>query len=267
MTTSRRMNLRYIPLAELTISPSNVRRRDIVADIDELAKSIEIDDLQQPIVVQQTNNHFEILIGQRRFLAVKQLGWDEIPAWVRPEPLDELDAKAASFAENVQRRDLAPRDKADTCSYLLERLGSIKAVSDRLSITQQTVRKWLGYAGVPEGLKILVEEKKISPPIAMRLAEYVQDERKAVDIASRIAAEGPPARHRDRILAAVEESPDVSVNQIFRRAEEKRHEKQVIFVLPQKWSLAMERAEKSTNLNASAIARDATIEWLNINRF
>ena len=53
--TLQSMNVQDIPLNELEISPSNVRRRQIMADIDELARSLAMDGLQQPIVVQQHN--------------------------------------------------------------------------------------------------------------------------------------------------------------------------------------------------------------------
>lgn len=261
------MIFQYIPLDKLEISPSNVRRRERIADIDGLAHSMRTDGLQQPIIVQSQNGRYEIIIGQRRFLAARQLGWSQIAAFIKQKRLTEFEAKVISFSENIQRRELAPRDKADTCTYLLETLRSVEAVAVRLGITVQTVRKWLGYAGVHEGLKRLVDERKITVPLAIRLAEYVPDEGKAVAIAERIAQEKPPARQRGRILAAVEEAPDRPVDTIFRIAEEKRHEKIITFVLPAKWALAMSRAEAGLLTNASEIARDATVDWLESHRY
>ena len=256
-----------IPLDRLFVSESNVRRQERSADIDELAASIRRDGLQQAIVVQPANGRFEILIGQRRFIAAKLLNLPSLPARVRRTRLNAFDAKVISFAENVQRRDLSPRDKAEACQYLLDELRTVAAVAERLGVTEQTVRKWLGYAGVHEGLKELVEEGQITVPTAMRLAEYVEDERKAVQIAERIGTTKPPPRHRDRILAAVEEAPDRSVDTIFKRADEKRREKTVTFVLPEKWALSLERASRRLRLDASQLARDATIEWLTNHRF
>lgn len=261
------MELRYIPLTQLEVSASNVRRRDISADVDELAHSMERDGLQQPIVVQGKDGRFEIIIGQRRYLAAKQLGWQELPAYVKPERLSSLDAKVISFAENVQRRDLAPRDKADTCVYLRGELGSIEAVAERLGITPQTVRKWIGYAAVPETLKTMVDDKKITASVAMRLAEFVPDERKAVEIAKRIAETNPPAKQRERVLAAMEEAPGRPIDAMFRRAEEMKRERQITFVLPERYALAMERAERNTKTSAAEIARDATIDWLLRSRY
>ena len=170
LSGERQGEFRKIPLDQLEIGEWNVRRQDIAIDIDELANSLGRFGLQHPIVVQPKNGKFEIIIGQRRFLAAKQLGWKDIDAKVRAERLDEFDSKVISFSENIQRRDISPRDKSDTCVYLLEQLGTPSNVAQHLGTTEQTVRKWLGYAGVPNSLKTLVEDKVLSVPVAMRLS-------------------------------------------------------------------------------------------------
>ena len=260
-------NYRRIPLDRLEVSESNVRHRGITADLDELAHSMETFGLQQPIVVVPKGDRFEVLIGQRRYLAAKQLGWETIAARIETEELSEVDAKVRSFSENIQRRELAPRDKADVCRYLLSQLGSARAVAEHLGITDQTVRKWLEYAAVPEGLKALVDERRITRPLATRIAQYVGDEARAVAIAEKIAEMQPPKEKQDRILEAVEESPDRPFEAIIRRAEETRVRKEITFVLPEKWATAIERASKELDLDPSDIARDATIEWLEMRRY
>lgn len=244
-----------------------MRQRDITADLDELAYSMETFGLQHPIVVQPKGNRFEILIGQRRYLAAKQLGWETIDAKIEEKKLGEFEAKVLSFSENVQRRDLSPRDKSDACSYLLQSLGTPQAVARHLGIKEPTVCKWLGYAAVPEGLKVLVDKGSIKAPLALRLAQYVPDEDKAVAIAERIVATKPPKEYRDRILASVEESPDKSVDAIFRRAEEKKYQKKITFILPEKWAVSMDRAAKKLQMTPGEIARDATIEWLQMLKY
>jgi ParB family chromosome partitioning protein len=256
-----------IQLERLEIARTNVRQRDITADLDELAHSIETFGLQQPIVVQPKGDKFEILIGQRRYLAAKQLGWATIPARVERQRRDEFEAKVLSFSENVQRRELSPRDKADACKYLLDKLGSPKAVSEHLGISEPTVRKWLGYAAVPEKLKELVEEGKVSRPVATRIAEHVLDERQAVAIAERIAKDRPAKEARDRILEAVEEFPDRPLEVILRRADEKKVQKEITFVLPERWALAIDSAAEELGRDATDIAKDATIEWLKMRRY
>lgn len=254
-----------IPLEQLELGEGNVRRRDITADLDGLAYSMGTFGQQQPIVVQKKDEKFEIIIGQRRYLAAKQLGWREILARVTTKKLSVFDAKVISFSENVQRRDLSPRDKSDTCSYLRQELRTPHAVAEHLGLTEQTVRKWLGYAAVPEGLKALVEQKIITVPMAMRLAQYVADEAKAVAIAKRMAR--LPKTARDRVLESVEELPDSSLDAIFRRAEEKKRQKKIIFILPEKWAFVIERAATRLEISPNDIAREATIEWLQMLRY
>ena len=125
-----------IPLADLDISELNVRRREITADLDDLIQSLDRFGLQQPIVVMPKGDRFSIVTGQRRYLAAKHLGWDEIHALVLAEPLDDVDATIISFSENIQRRELSAQDKADACSFLMERLGSVREVAKELGISQ-----------------------------------------------------------------------------------------------------------------------------------
>jgi ParB family chromosome partitioning protein len=254
-----------IPLEQLELGKKNVRLRDIAIDLDELAYSMKTFGLQQPIVVQPKEGKFEIIIGQRRYLAAKQLGWRRIPARVTKEKYSEFDARVISFSENVQRRDLSPRDKSDVCLYLLQELHTPQAIAEHLGLTEQTVRKWLGYAAVPDELKALVEQKLISVPQAIRVAQYIPDVAKAVAIAKRMAQE--PKASRDRIMESVEELPDRSLEAIFRRAEEKKRQKKITFVLPEKWAFSMDRAIRRLNMTANEIARDATVEWLQMMRY
>lgn len=260
------MSFRRIPLADLEVSPYNVRQREVAADIDQLAESLKAFGLKQPIIVYRSKGKYQILIGQRRFLAARRLRWPSIAAIVEKAP-DELDGRALSFSENIQRVDLNPRDKADTCSYLLKELGSVRAVAKQLGISEKTVRKWLDYAAVPQAIKDLVEAGKIKRPLATRIALTVDDEARAIALAKRVAQLRPTKPERDRILTAVEEMPDRSVEAILRRADSLKLQKKITFVLPENWSKPMDRAAKELELDPGEIAKDATIQWLRDNRY
>lgn len=260
-----------IPLNLLNISPSNVRREDITADVDELANNIASIDLQQPIVAYKMDGKYEIITGQRRFLAYRQLGRDTIPVKVIPKPGNELDAKILSFSENIQRRDLSPKDKADVCKYLYDQLHSVKAVANRIGVSEQTVRKWLGYDAIAEPIKQLVQEGKLQRTEATRIWTEVEDEKLAIEVAKKTAdfieSNRPTLKDRKRVIPAVQESPRGSKEVIQQKLIEMRDEKEIAFVLPSKWGRAMDLAAKRLDKEADDIARDATIEWLQAHEF
>ena len=265
--SQEKLPFRRIAIELLEVSDANVRQQNLMADIDDLAESMNEIGLKQPIVVQSKNGHYEILIGQRRFSAAKQLGWSHIDARVEDAPRNPVESKIVSFSENIQRRDISPDDKADACRFLLEELGSVAEVARRLKITPQTVRKWLGYAAVPERLKALVGNQGITAPQAIRLAQFVGDEDKAVEIATEMIAMRSTPAQRSRVLAAIQEAPERPVDSVFRRADEMQHERSVTVVLPAQWGLALDRAARSLQTSATEVARDAIIEWLDGSRY
>ena len=75
-----------------------------------------------------------------------------------------------------------------------------------------------------------------------------------------------PRRFRDRVFESLEESPTSSVDLIFRRAEQKKYQVTIKFILPEKWAFEIEKAAKRLGTTPEQIARDATIEWLQMLR-
>ena len=95
-----------LPLDELVIGKAQARTSPSMVDVDELATSIEKLGLLQPIVVCRSleAGRWEILTGQRRFLAHKRLGRESIAAAVLDERVRDAEAKAISITENLVRR-------------------------------------------------------------------------------------------------------------------------------------------------------------------
>ena len=255
-----------IKLDDLDISPFNVRKQNVTADLDALAASMHEFGLLQPIVVHATGSRYTIIVGQRRYLAARQLRWDTIPAFVLNRPFDREQNTILSLSENIQRRDLSARDQAEACAYLLERLGTIPKVAEALGISATTVRRWLGYRAVPESIKAFVDEGRLSRGQAARIASNIEDEETAVAIASKVASENNPVL-RARVLESVDELPGRSAETILRRAEEKSRELILTVHLPESAALAIGRASDDEQIEPAAIALNATLQWLRENRY
>lgn len=164
------LDIREIPLSDLTIGKGQVRVRDTGKEIDELAASIERVGLLEPIVVCATDieQQFEIVTGQRRFLAHQLLGKETILAAIISERVTEVTAKIVSVTENLVRRDLHSRDLIDVCTYLYQHYGSIQAVADETGLPNQKVRQYVKFDQLIPELKEMVKAGKVKLETALR---------------------------------------------------------------------------------------------------
>jgi ParB family chromosome partitioning protein len=162
--------VKELPLADLVIGKGQVRVRDVAKDIDELAASIAKVGLLEPIVVcpAQEKGKFEILTGQRRYLAHKQLNKDSIYACILDQAVDETEAKVISVTENLVRRDLNRKDLIDACTSLFRKYGSIKDVVEETGLSRPKVALYVKYDRLKPQLKALVDSSEIGLEVALR---------------------------------------------------------------------------------------------------
>jgi ParB family chromosome partitioning protein len=191
-----------IPLADLVIGKGQVRTKDVQKEIDELADSIRVQGLLQPIVVCDAEKHgkYEILTGQRRFLAHKQLKLKTIRAVVLKERVAESAAKAISVTENLVRRDASQSEYITACTSLYKHFGTIKAVVEATGLPASKVSHYVKYDRLIPALKKMVDKEGLDIKVAMR----------AQDAA---AAGGEDANAAEAIKLAKELSSMIGVQQ------------------------------------------------------
>ena len=134
-------------LKVINIEPNRDQARKVFDQdsLQELAESIKMYGVIQPIVVTEKEGYYSIIAGERRWRAAKIAGLTEIPAIVRDN--DEKKNKEISLIENIQREDLNPVDKA---------LG-IKSLIDEYQLKQEEIAKILGKSrsGIANSIRIL----------------------------------------------------------------------------------------------------------------
>ena len=141
------MEVTELPLSAIRVSELNTRK-DLDAgtedaDIQDLADSIRENGLLNPVTVRRNaDGAFDVIAGQRRLLACRELGWRTISAIVRDD-MDDEGARVASLVENIHRAEMNPIDKAQAYEAILKHYGSDTDVSRRAGVTVQTVRKYL----------------------------------------------------------------------------------------------------------------------------
>ena len=119
--------------------------------IEELARTIHVHGVIQPIVVRKSESEgqYEIIAGERRFRAMKSLEWTEVPAIVRN--LSDKETASIALIENLQREELTSIEEAHAYQNLLE-IQEItqEALAQRLGKGQSTVANKLRRNGMQE---------------------------------------------------------------------------------------------------------------------
>lgn len=157
-------SFQLIPMDQLSIGRSQMRTRDTDAGIDELATSIASVGLLEPIVVfESENGGFEIVTGQRRFLACSSLDWDTMPCMVLEKaPADDFKALTISLTENLMRREPSDRDYIDACTRLFERYGTIKDVVEETGLPAAKVSQYVKAPQLTDSLRRMVDQGQLN---------------------------------------------------------------------------------------------------------
>ena len=171
------MELHYIPLDHLTVAAINSRTHGATEGLDSLAASVRAQGLLQPLLVrplaEAEGDRFEIVAGQRRYLACRQLAQD---APVEPLPCfvlaatDDAAALEISLAENLERLPMEPFDQHEAFARLVKLGQSADAIAARFGVTERLVKQRLALAGLIEPIKREARKGAVGIADAQRLA-------------------------------------------------------------------------------------------------
>ena len=167
--------------------------------------------------------------GQRRLAALKRLGAKKIPVLLlnNSTKYDLEDAKAASVVENLHRNKMNTKDITAASVFLTESIGKGQAASS-LGISSQTLRKYLGFAAVPEKLRIFVP-KELSRDDCTRLYQIIPNVPKAIRIAEKIIP--LDQKLRKAYLRGLSRSPKSSHLKLLKKAKRGLLQQKVIIQL------------------------------------
>jgi ParB family chromosome partitioning protein len=139
--------VKEIPLNLINLSSLNTRK-DLGAGTEDasladLALSIKEKGLLNPItVLKRDDGTYDLIIGQRRFIACRQLGLVTIPSIVR-DKMDDTDATILSLIENVHRADMSPIDKARAYEKIYQKYADYIIVARETGVSVGTIKKYM----------------------------------------------------------------------------------------------------------------------------
>lgn len=146
--------LAKIEVINISPNPFQPRSEFDQKSLDELKKSILQNGLIQPITVRRLENkHYELISGERRLRACKEIGYKEIPAYIIEVQTKEA-MVALSLIENLQREDLNPIEVAVSYRRLIEECGlSQEEVAEKVGKERSTITNSIRLLKLPEKIQ------------------------------------------------------------------------------------------------------------------
>jgi ParB family chromosome partitioning protein len=150
------------PLDQIDINPDQPRRDFDETTLNELAASIKIHDIIQPLTVTRLpNGRYRIIAGERRFRAAKIAGLKDLPVYVK----ESKDSQMLELAllENLQRENLNAMEIALSYKRLMEELDyTQEQLAERMGKERSTVTNYIRLVKLPPDIQIAVRNGSIS---------------------------------------------------------------------------------------------------------
>ncbi len=152
-----------LPLGKIRINPFQPRQEFDEEALEELASSIRLHGLIQPITVRSMGgDDYQLISGERRLRASQIANLKEIPAYIRAAANDQEMLELA-LIENIQRQDLNPIEISITYQRLIDECQlTHEGLSGRIGKKRSTVTNFLGLLKLPPQIQQGLKEKKIS---------------------------------------------------------------------------------------------------------
>ena len=191
------MKLLNLKIDKIVTNSNQPRKYFDNGKMSELKDSIKNSGLLQPITVRKiSNGKYEIVAGERRYRACRELGMESIP--VIEMNVGDARGYELSVLENIQRENLNPIEEAESYLMLMEVYGyTQEKLSEKLGKTRSSVSNKMRILKLPASVKEMVKKGKISYGHARTLLS-LSDEKKIEEAAKEIINKGYSVRETER---------------------------------------------------------------------
>ena len=178
--TKKEINVNKLSISDLVSNKFQPRKIFDEENLQELTNSIKVRGIIQPIIVRKSsdeNSKYEIIAGERRWLAAQKAGLHEVPVVITD--VDDLKSLEFAIVENVQRKDLNAIEEARGYQRLITEFSyDHEKVAQFIGKSRSHITNFLRLLSLPESVLILVEKKKLSPGhakilVGLNNAEFV----------------------------------------------------------------------------------------------
>lgn len=160
--TEAATNISRLPISEIEINPKQPRRDFDEQSLKELADSIKMHDIIQPVTVSRISAHkYRLIAGERRWRASKLAGIETIPAYVRQ--VNDSELLELALLENLQRENLNPMEISLSYKRLMDELNyTQEQVAERMGKDRTTVTNYIRLLKLPPDIQLAVRSGELS---------------------------------------------------------------------------------------------------------
>ena len=163
--TKAEININKVSISDLVSNKFQPRKTFDEESLQDLTNSIKERGIIQPIIVRKSsddNSKYEIIAGERRWLAAQKAGLHEVPVVITD--VDDLKSLEFAIVENVQRNDLNAIEEARGYQRLIEEFSyDQEKVAQFIGKSRSHIANFLRLLNLPEAVLKLVETKKLTP--------------------------------------------------------------------------------------------------------
>ncbi|MDP9081354.1 MAG: ParB/RepB/Spo0J family partition protein [Bacteroidota bacterium] len=199
-------SINEIKLSEIEVNPFQPRTDFDQEALAELADSIKLQGIIQPITVRRLNAHsYQLISGERRFRASKLAGLTQIPAYVRTA--NDQQMLEMALIENLQRENLNAIEVALSLQRMIEECNLRQdELGDRVSKNRSTVANYLRLLKLPPAIQVSIRESEITMGHAKALIT-IDDPAKQIFIHQHIIQQGLSVRKTEELVRDMQRAP------------------------------------------------------------
>jgi ParB family chromosome partitioning protein len=219
-------NMLRIPLDQIETNPRQPRHDFDEQSLQELAHSIRMHDIIQPVTVSRlVNGKYRLISGERRFRAARMAGLKDIPAYVRQA--DDQQLLELALLENLQREDLNAMEISLSYKRMMEELNyTQEQVAERMGKERSTVANYIRLLKLPPDIQVAVRNNQLSMGHARALIN-VDTVDKQLYLFREIGEKGLSVRQTEELVrklykegGAVKNSVKPTLPEAFKRIED-----------------------------------------------
>ena len=196
----------YLPLAQIEVNPFQPRTTFEQESLTELADSIKVHGVIQPITVRKIEgNKYQLIAGERRLRASKLAGRNEIPAYIRAA--SDQESIEIALIENIQREDLNPLEIAINYKRLMDECEITQdKLAERLGKNRSTVTNFIRLLKLPPDIQAGLRDNKISMGHAKALLA-ITDLPTLLSLYKEVIVKGLSVRQTEELVRKANDSP------------------------------------------------------------